>query len=151
MRSARERLPCCLSKGPLIWEFLDIYQTTFSESVISEIQSLRASSFFSKYLKLHLDLENALKILGKVFCYLHNCIWIGIVKFSLFRTGYFSRGANVLRSSPQIWHVNKRDFSRSIDYAAINEYDKSAVTQIWKVVGNVYDAACQRLLGNVSF
>ena len=39
-----------------------------------------------------------------------NCIWISIVKLSLLRTGYFSSAANVLRSSPKIWHVNKRDF-----------------------------------------
>ena len=39
-------LPCWLSKDPLKREFLDIYRTTFSESVISEIQNLLLSSFF---------------------------------------------------------------------------------------------------------
>ena len=126
--SAWVSLPCCLSKGLPKRDFLDIYVTTFSKSVISEIQNLRASSFFSKYLKLHLDLKNAAKTSGKFFFYLDNCIWIGIVKLSLFRTGYFSPAANVLRSSTKILHVIKRDFSSSIDLAGINEYDKSAVT-----------------------
>ena len=34
-----------------------------------------------------------------------------IVKFSLVRTGYLSSAANVLTSSPKIWHVNQRIFS----------------------------------------
>ena len=31
-------------------------------------------------------------------------------KWFLLRRGYFSLAANVLTSSPKIWHVNKRDF-----------------------------------------
>ena len=108
--SAWARLPCCLSKGPLKRDFLDIYLTTFSESVISKIQNLGGSSFFKKYLKFNLDFKNAAKNSEKVFCFWDNCIWIGIVKLSLLRTGYFSSAANVLTSSPKIWHVNKRDF-----------------------------------------
>ena len=54
--------------------------------------------------------------------------------------------ANVLTGSPKILHVNKRDFSNSIDLAVINEYDKGAVVQISKVIGNVYHAACRRVL-----
>ena len=45
----------------------------------------------------------------KVFCFCDNCIWIGIVKFFLWRTRYISSPANVLTSSPKIFHVNKRD------------------------------------------
>ena len=44
------------------------------------------------------------------FFYYDNYIWIGIVKLSLLRTGYFSSAANVLTSSPKIFHVNKKDF-----------------------------------------
>ena len=44
------------------------------------------------------------------FCFWDNWIGTGILKFSLLRTGYFSSVANMLRSSPKIWHVNKRDF-----------------------------------------
>ena len=47
--SALASLSCCLSKGRLKRDFLDIYLTTFSESVISEIQNLCLSYFFSKY------------------------------------------------------------------------------------------------------
>ena len=83
--------------------------TTFLESEISKIQNLWGSSFGLKCLKFKLDFENAGKSWGKVFCYLDNCIWIGIVKLSLLRTGYFSSAANVLTSSPKIWHANKRD------------------------------------------
>ena len=46
----------------------------------------------------------------KVFCLWDNCIWIGIVELSLWRTRYFLSAANMLRSSPKILHVNKRDF-----------------------------------------
>ena len=65
---------------------------------------------FSKRSKFQMDSKNAAKSSEKVFCFWENCIWIGIVKLSLLRTGYFSSAANVLTSSPKIWHVNKRDF-----------------------------------------
>ena len=45
----------------------------------------------------------------KVFLFWDNCIWIGIVKLTLLRTGKTS-AANVLTSSPKIRDVNKRDF-----------------------------------------
>ena len=90
--------------------FLDIYLTTFSEYVISEIQDLWASSFWSKCSIFQLDFKNAAKNSENVFCWLNNCMRIGIVKLSLLRTGYFSSAANVLTSSPKISHVNQRDF-----------------------------------------
>ena len=46
------------------------------------------------------------------FCFIDNCIWIGIVKLSLLRTGYILSVGNVLTSSPEIFHGNKRDFSQ---------------------------------------
>ena len=55
-------LPCYLSKGPLKQDFWDIYMTTALESLISEIQNLWGSSFFSKYLKIKVDFKNAAKI-----------------------------------------------------------------------------------------
>ena len=108
--SACVRVPCCLSKGPLKWDFLDIYLTTFSESLNSEIQNLWRSFFVSKYLIFHLDFKNSVKNWGRVLCLWENCTWIGIVKFSLLRTWYSSTAANVLTSSPKILHVDKRDF-----------------------------------------
>ena len=72
----------------------------------SEIQDLWASSFWSKCSKFQLDFKNAAKNSENVFCWLNNCMLIGIVKLSLLRTGYFSSAANVSRSSPKISHVN---------------------------------------------
>ena len=94
----------------LKWDFLDIYLTTFWESVTSKIQNLWGSSFLKKILKFNLDFKNAAKNSEKVFYFLNNCIWIGIVKLSLLRKGCFSLAANVLTSSSNIWHVNKRQF-----------------------------------------
>ena len=58
-KSACAQLPFCLLKGPLKQDFLDIYLTTFSESVVSEIQNLQGSSFFPKYLKFNQDFKKA--------------------------------------------------------------------------------------------
>ena len=88
----------------------DIYLTTFSESLISKIQNLWGSSFYSKCLHFNLDVKNAANYKEKVFCFWYNCIWIGIVKFSLFRIEYFSSAANMLTSSPKVFHINKRYF-----------------------------------------
>ena len=107
--SAWARLPCCLSKGPLKQDFLDIYLTTLLESVISKIQNLWGPNFFSKCFEFNLDFKNTAKNWAKNFCYLGNCIWIFIVKLCHLRTGFFQSAANVLTSSPKIWHVNKRD------------------------------------------
>ena len=46
----------------------------------------------------------------KNFCFIDNCIWIGIIKLSLLRTEYLSSADNVLTWNPKIWHVNKRNF-----------------------------------------
>ena len=104
------RLTYCFSKHPLKRDFLDIYLTPFSGSVTSKIQNLWPWSFFSKCLKFKLNFKIATKNSEKIFCFWDNCIWIGILKLSLWRTGYFSSAANVFTSSAKIWHVNKRDF-----------------------------------------
>ena len=96
--------------GPLTLDFLDIYLTTFSEYVISEIQKLWGSSFFSNCTKLNLDFKNSAKNSEKSFFFWENCISIGIVKLSLLWTGYFSSAANVLTGCPKIFHVNQRNF-----------------------------------------
>ena len=87
----------------VVWigTFLDIYLTTFSESVISEIQNLWGSSFFAKCWKFNIYFKNAAKNWEQVFCLWDNCIWIGIVKLSLLRTGYMSSAAKVLTRSPK--------------------------------------------------
>ena len=68
---------------------------------------------------------------------------IGIVKFSLFRTGYLSSAANVLTRSPKIRCVNKRVFLQLIGFTLINDYDKGAAMQISSVLGHVYHVACR--------
>ena len=50
------------------------------------------------------------KIQKKFFFFWYNCIWIGIVKLSLLRRGYFSSAANVLTRSTKILYVNNRYF-----------------------------------------
>ena len=65
---------------------------------------------FSERSKFEILFNNAAKNWEKVFCFSDNCIWIGIVILSLWRTRYFSSAANVLRRNRKILHVNKRDF-----------------------------------------
>ena len=74
------------------------------------MQNLRRSCFYSKILKFNIDFKNGAKNWENGFCFRDNCIWIGIVKLSKLRTGYFSSAGNVLPSSPKILHVNKRNF-----------------------------------------
>ena len=56
-----------LVEGSLKGVFLDIYLTTFSESVISERQKLWRSAFYSKCLKLNIDFKIHEKIEKKFF------------------------------------------------------------------------------------
>ena len=77
---------------------------------VSEIQKLWGSSFFSKCLKFNLDFRNAVKDSEKLFYFWDNCIWIGIIKLSLWRTRYFSFATNVFTSSPKILHLYNRSF-----------------------------------------
>ena len=84
--SAWARLPSCLSKGPLKRDFLDNCLTTFPESVISEIQKLLWSSFFSKCLKFNLYFKNAGNNWEKFLCFWYNYIWICNLKLFLLGT-----------------------------------------------------------------
>ena len=50
LNSVWARLPCCFSKCPLKRNFLDIYLTTYSESVIAEKKkSMRVIVFFKMF------------------------------------------------------------------------------------------------------
>ena len=67
--------------------------------------------FFSKCSKSNPDFRNSEQNSENVFFFfLRNCIWIGIVKLSLLRTGYFSLAANTLANSRRIWHITNRSF-----------------------------------------
>ena len=81
---------------------LDIYLTTYSESVISEIKNLWGSYFVSNNLKFNLNFKNAGKNWEKLLSFWDTCIWIRMVKWSLLRTVYFSSAANVLVGSRNI-------------------------------------------------
>ena len=106
--------PCCLSKGPLKRDFLDIYLTTYSDSIISEIQKLRGLPFFHNGQNLVEISKMQQKLATKFFCFWENCVWIGIVKLSLLSTGYFSSTPNVLRSTPKIRDVNSIELENSL-------------------------------------
>ena len=112
--SALVRVPCCLSSGSLKRGFLDIYLTTFSESVISKLQNIWPSSFLSKCWKFQPHFKNAVKNWEKVLCFWCNCKWIGIFKLSLLTRGYFSSAANILTSRPKIGNIKNRDFFQLI-------------------------------------
>ena len=107
--SALAYVPCCLSNASLKRAFLDVYLTTFSESVISKLQNPWRLYFVPNLLIFNLNFQKAVENWEKIFCFWNNCIWIGIDKVSLLRTGNFSSAANVLTSSQKIFHVNKRD------------------------------------------
>ena len=66
--------------------------------------------FFSKMFKIVSRFQKCIQKLKEVFCFWDNYIWIAIVKLFLFGRGKFSSAANVLKSSPKIFYVNKRDF-----------------------------------------
>ena len=108
------RFPCCLSKGSLKRDFLDIYLTTYSDSIISEIQKLRGLPFFHNGQNLVEISKMQQKLATKFFCFWENCVWIGIVKLSLLSTGYFSSTPNVLRSTPKIRDVNSIELENSL-------------------------------------
>ena len=109
-KSVWARLPCCLSKGPLKPNVLDIYLTRFMESVILEIHQLWGSSFSWKSIKFNIYFKNADKNWEKVFCFCHKCISIGSAKLSLLRRVYLCSPVNVLTNSLKIFDSTKRDF-----------------------------------------
>ena len=109
-----------------IWKILSHVYYVASQRVLSngffrhlsgydfEVRNLKITkyvrvSFLSKFSKFHLHFKIEARNAEKGFCFWHNCIWIGIVKLSLLRRGYFSSAANVLTSSPKICHVNKAE------------------------------------------
>ena len=117
-------------KGPQKQDFLDIYLTTFSESVLRKYK-ISCSHLFFKIFKVYYRFGKCATNWEKGLGFWQNCIWIGIVKLSLVRTGYFSLEANMLTSSHKIWHAKKKTFINSIDLAVINEYDKDALMHRW--------------------
>ena len=79
---------------------------------IGNTKAVRIIFFFSKCSEFYLDFKTEATNSENLFCFWDNCNWIGIVKLSPLGTGYFSSAANVLKSSPKILHVNKRELLR---------------------------------------
>ena len=129
-------------------EFLDVYLTTFSEFVTSEIEKLWGSSLFYKRWKFKLTFKNAAINLEKCSCFWENCIWIGIIKLSLLRTGYLSSAGNVLTTSPRFYMSMRGTFSNSVFFPVTNEFEKGAVMEISTVLWQVYDIAFPGVLWN---
>ena len=151
MNGAWARLPCSLSNGLLKREFLDIYFHTFSESGTSKIQKVWGSTFFSKRSKFQLDFIKAAKNWEKYFCFWDNCIWIGIVKRSLLRTGYFSSATNVLTSRPKILHVNMRYFFQLSLLNIFPLLPQMCCDEDFKTSWARLPCACRRILWNETF
>ena len=88
-------------------------------STTSEIFKLWSSSFSSKCSKFHVDLKNAIKITENVFCFWHNCMLTSWWKISLLRQEYMLSTVNLLKHSPKISNLTKRDLSE-LDLSDIN-------------------------------
>ena len=104
-----------LAKGFSQGGFFDIYLTTCLESVISEIQNLWGPSFFKKHFKFNLHYKNAVKNWEKVFFFWDNCIWIGIIKLSLLRTGYIWLAAQDLICQSERLFLNQLTWQWSMN------------------------------------
>ena len=136
--------------------------TTVLESLISEIQNLWGSSFFSKYSKFNLDFENVVKNWEKVFSFSGNRTWIGIVKLSLLRTGYSYLQANVLSFCMSIreifptqltwrWSMNMikvlwRRFQQCLGTCVMLLVERSSETGLFKYLSNHVLGVC--IFGN---
>ena len=59
--------------------------------------------------KLDVNFGNSAKNWERVFRFLDNCIWIGWSTFLLLRRQCLSSAVNMLRNSPTIAHIIKRD------------------------------------------
>ena len=91
------------------WLFRHLSDYIFRVPNFKITKSMR-TAFLSKCSKFRLDFKKARENSEKVSSFWDNCIWIGIVKLSLLRRGYFSPVGNVLNSGPKIWDVNNGNF-----------------------------------------
>ena len=78
-----------------------LYDYSFRVPNIGNTKSMMVI-LFSKIFKNSARFQKCSKKSGKRFFLWDNCIWIGIVKLSLLRTGYFSSAADVLTSSTMV-------------------------------------------------
>ena len=90
--------------------FRHLSNHVFGARNIRNKKSIWGSTFHPKYYEFKLDFKNAAKYWENVFYFRDNCIWVGIFKLSLLRTGYLSLAANMFANSRKIWHMAKKDF-----------------------------------------
>ena len=103
-------LPCYSSKGLQKWDFLDIYLTTvFGVCNLKQISAMRVT-FFWGCSKFYVHFENGGNKSEIFFSFTDNCIWIDCVKLSLLRRECCWPAVNVLKNSPKILPITKRDF-----------------------------------------
>ena len=106
-------LPCCLSKGPLKRDFLDIYLTTFFAVRIFANTSAMKVIFFLKLFEILAAFQKFRKRLRKSFLFFfYKGIWFGFINLSLLRRENLWSAINVFTNSPNIFHITKRDFSQ---------------------------------------
>ena len=89
---------------------LDIYLTTvFGVRNLQNTSGIRVI-FFWKRSKFYQHFKNVEKKSGKKIFFWDDCIWICCVKLSLLRREYLWQAVNVLKNSPTILPITKRDF-----------------------------------------
>ena len=146
-----ECLPCRVSRGPLKRELLDIYPTTsFDVGNFSNTEAMRVI-FCWKCSKLNADMENAEKDCEKKFCFGVKCIWIVCIELSLLIRKDLSSAVNVLTKILKTFYVTKGNFSNSITFRVINQYDKGAGVKIESVFRPAYHVAFWVVHSNGSF
>ena len=99
-----------LFEGSIKMGFLDIYLTTVFRAPNFENTSAMRVTFFKKCSKFYRHFENAEKNREKFVVFRDDCISIGCVKVSLLRREYLWRALSVLKNSPNILLITKRDF-----------------------------------------
>ena len=103
-------LLCCLWKGLLNRDFLDIYLIIFFGGPNFRNTSAMRIIFCLEIMKLNVDFSNSKKNWYEVFCFRDNSIWIGCNKLSLLRREYLSSAVNLSTKSLKILHSTKRVF-----------------------------------------
>ena len=127
------------------------YLTRFSEPVISEIQKLWWSFFFSKCSKLNLNFKNAAKKLRK-------CSVFKILAPKLVSLNFLYKDKDTFHGQPMCWKTVPRFFmwitqifSNTISLPLSDEYDQRVAMHMSTLLGHVYHIACRCILSNGTF
>ena len=148
-------LPLYLSKGPLKWDFLDIYLTTFFGVRKFKNTSAMRVIFFLKMFKIESKIwkfkKKKRKSWEKFFPFWENCMWNCCNKLPRLRREYLPSAVNVLTKSPKIFGITNRDISNWIVFTVINKSGKGILDQIWTVFRRVYHVTCGRVFWNGTF